>query len=860
MGRVPPYVGSVSRVWSTWRIILFLICIAQFCWSQNIFPEKTQANHLFKNTAGLTWQVLNINNLWTWHRSDGEGNHSPGGEDGMCYPAFTGRVIYEDNIIFGGIMYVGNWPESGGTKSPLQSVRVNGGTYLSNHGMVQGWVEGSGATANYTKSTNDPRARIYRIRRDYKQMTQEELRWDAAIVNELASPSEVTQALIDAMLEQYDKDWREWPVQFGAPYIDRNGNGVYDPPPSFSASFTVNDLIEGMYDEPGIGGSPNPADQVLYTVYHGLDRTKTLVFVGSEPMGIEIQKTVWGYKNIDDMYFTRYKFINKGGIEISSGVKGFFYIDSLFLSLWSDVDLGMPGDDLVGCDTTLHLGFVYNGYVNDIRYNNFQLPPPAAGYAYLQGLTNQSSSNTGMSSFVNRSAGDYPTWVCHEFWYDYDCGAGKYWKAIRGFYPMSSLVDPDIYFPHPPEFPDSRYVRSGDPVAQTGWLDGIGTTYSFSPGDRSFFVNTGPGRLAPLDTQEITVAIVAGIGADRLSSVGLMKANAREAHLLFENAFSIPRAPFSPSLKSVELDQAIVLEWGSAEDRLAKTEQDTAGDYVFQGYNTYQLPRRDALLSEGLKIATFDRIDTVTSILEYKFDPTIGQIVPRIVQQGSDSGIRRFIKVDRDHLQDGEILRNGSEYHFAVTAYNYAPYKSGLPPSVESPPVIVTVRPQAPFGLDLPTSFGDTLEISHAGSSAGTVRPIVIDPTAGTGAAYEVHFDGSVSPTRWSVLNITKGTTVLSDQTNQSGDDDYLIVDGILVKVIDNPVQPNSSSDVFSFTVPGTTQNKAAIRASIQRISVFPNPFVLERQRGPNYNSVTFTNLPPKAVIRIYNLAGQLVR
>src|SRR3990172_5332480 len=192
MGRVPPYVESVhQRVWSTWRIILFLICIAQFCWSQNIFPEKTQANHLFKKTAGLTWQVLNINNLWTWHRSDGEANHSPGGEDGMCYPAFTGRVIYEDNIIFGGIMYVGNWPESGGTKSPMQSVRVNGGTYLSNHGMVQGWVEGSGATANYTNSTNDPRARIYRIRRDYREMTQEELRRDAAIVNELASPFHV---------------------------------------------------------------------------------------------------------------------------------------------------------------------------------------------------------------------------------------------------------------------------------------------------------------------------------------------------------------------------------------------------------------------------------------------------------------------------------------------------------------------------------------------------------------------------------------------------------------------------------------------------------------------------------------------
>ena len=47
---------------------------------------------------------------------------------------------------------------------------------------------------------------------------------------------------------------------------------------------------------------------------------------------------------------------------------------------------------------------------------------------------------------------------------------------------------------------------------------------------------------------------------------------------------------------------------------------------------------------------------------------------------------------------------------------------------------------------------------------------------------------------------------------------------------------------------------------SIRRMSVFPNPYMIERERGPNSGSVTFTNLPPKAVIRIYNLAGQLVR
>ena len=241
-------------------------------------------------------------------------------------------------------------------------------------------------------------------------------------------------------------------------------------------------------------------------------------------------------------------------------------------------------------------------------------------------------------------------------------------------------------------------------------------------------------------------------------------------------------------------------------------------------------------------------------------DPIVGELQHVLLQAGNDSGIRRFIKLDRDYLIDGASLNNGTEYYFALTAYNYSPLDLDFP-SFESPPTIVTVRPRTPFGISLPTAFGDTVSASHvSGSSMGCVLPIVIDPTAGNGDTYEVRFDASATPTRWTMFNITGDSVLLAGQTNQSGDDDYPITAGIMVKVIDNSTQPNTSSDVFSFTVPAATENKTSIKASIQRISVFPNPFVLERQRGPNYNSVTFTNLPPKTTIRIYNLAGQLVR
>ncbi|HLE31228.1 MAG TPA: T9SS type A sorting domain-containing protein [Bacteroidota bacterium] len=532
-------------------VLLVLVWTVSFAAGQ---PDRSKSgkNTIAKGTTGLTWAVLNINNLWTWHRSDGDGNHSPFGKEGLVYPAFTAHAVYEDNIVFGGLMYTGGFPGAGGTPVANQFVRVNGGTYNSIHGMTQGWVEGNGATAAWTQTVNDPRARIYRIRRDYTEMTSAELVRDASIVNELSSAAVATQAMVDEMLARYAMDWAEWPagnytattgtavINLGAPYIDRNHNGVYDPPPAFSATFTVDSLIAGNHDEPGVAGSnPHiPADQVLYTVYHGLDRTKVLQFAGSEPIGLEVQKTVWGYERTDalgNVYFTRYRLINKGGVELTpGGAKGTFYLDSMFFCQWSDIDIGNAGDDLIGCDSLLSLGYSYNGNLADLQYANYFLAPPSVGYDLLAGPSTPAPGdsgvfdlkrrsgikNLGMSSFAYFSSGspfsDPP-------FGEYDRGTGRWWAMLRGYAPVGSLLDVPTPYPHPIGEPVTKYPFSGDPVAGTGFVDGMGTTYSYAPGDRRQLVNSGPFRMAPGDTQEVYVAVIAGLGADRLSSVALMK-------------------------------------------------------------------------------------------------------------------------------------------------------------------------------------------------------------------------------------------------------------------------------------------------------------------------------------------------
>jgi hypothetical protein len=72
----------------------------------------------------------------------------------------------------------------------------------------------------------------------------------------------------------------------------------------------------------------------------------------------------------------------------------------------------------------------------------------------------------------------------------------------------------------------------------------------------------------------------------------------------------------------------------------------------------------------------------------------------------------------------------------------------------------------------------------------------------------------------------------------------------------------NGANDIFSFTTPAPTFSTAAAGADVDKINVFPNPYygmnTYETSRLNKY--VEFNHLPTNATIRIFNLAGVLVR
>jgi hypothetical protein len=792
--------------------MMFVLVFCIVFWTSKLSaqaPDKTrreQPQMMAKPSGEPLYQILNINNLWTWARADGHSNHSPSGNDGVFFPRGTAFVIYQDGVMFGGKAYL---DQALTQPAPVQTIRVGGATY--NVGTRAGRVIGEGANA-VAANPADADVRIYRIRRDYRAMTEGELTRDASESFEKPIGS-VTAGDINRIIDQYHKDWEEWPVQYGAPYIERNGVPGYQPPPPFSEDFTVDDLILGNYDEPGIAGADptSPADQVIWTVFNDLDRTATLGLFGSEPLGLEIQATIWGYKRTDAMgnlYFKRMRIINKGGVDIGGGQKGSFYIDSMYVSQFSDPDVGAFGDDLAGCDTVLSLGFAYNGNPIDSEFRKFNLPPPAVGYDFLQGPIVPSpgdsaifnfhrvydAMNLGLTSFAYFSAGsgisDPP------FTYE---GGLRWYRMFQGFVPDPSTAAMRLY-PHPPGMELTKFPLSGDPVSRTGFIDGLGTQYSFVPGDRRIVLNSGPFVMAPGDTQEVVIGTVAGLGSDRLSSIAVMKFNDRFVQNTYDALFQVPRAPAAPRLQVTEIDGAIIMNWGGDLAALRDTEDrvNEPGGYAFEGYNVYQFPSRGASLAEATRIATFDLPTDPTVILDEQFDPASGQILQLPVQFGTNSGIIRYFKFDRDYIRDIDKLYNGQEYYIAVTAYSRATDEGFLPAALESAPEIFAVRPQIPYGKQFAVSHGDTLPVAHlSGRSDGVIRPIVVDPGASSGKTYEVRFAIDDGETTWSLVNVTDNRAVVSGLTNFSGDDNYDILEGGILLKVEGPPPGLKQLDQF---------------------------------------------------------------
>lgn len=72
---------------------------------------------------------------------------------------------------------------------------------------------------------------------------------------------------------------------------------------------------------------------------------------------------------------------------------------------------------------------------------------------------------------------------------------------------------------------------------------------------------------------------------------------------------------------------------------------------------------------------------------------------------------------------------------------------------------------------------------------------------------------------------------------------------------------PLTSEDVYELTVQAPTA-KVTSKSQLEKIKVVPNPYIVRNvwELSPNYSRIQFINLPERCTIRIYTLAGDLIR
>ncbi len=801
-------------------LTLMLVCFTSF--AKDIEGPYSSLN----KSAGLPLHsLLNINEVAHWVDGDALSAHNPNtGGNGVYFPRLTygAGIIYTDGLLWGGFVNDNNTP----------SLRVGGTAYTT--GMMGGAILSPGVP----ESPEAEDVRVYRIRKDFHKA---DLTQDAAELEEDAL-QDVSDADVAAVRNQYKKDWLEWPVDKGAPFYDADGDGAYNPVINDDGSPKLAPTGDEEYDpeihadEPGYAG----ADQVLWFVCNDLNTGRMFNLYGSPPMGMEMQVTFWGYKRTDALgyaVFKKYKLIYKGTADTPANAT----IDSMFVAQFSDPDLGEYSDDFVGCDTTASISFCYNSTAIDPGFRVFSLPPPAAGYDFLQGPMVQGEAGQDINKNGVDDAEDYAIFggkVKGPGFINLPMTAFNYFAA------GSSISDPDreeyagteqwynlmnALTPRSAEpFQEAdgtpvNFALSGDVVAGTGYLDGA----LLGPGDRRMQMISGSFEMALGDTQEVVSALICGLGADNKSSVDVLKFNDIAVQNAYDNFFELASAPAGPNFALTALDQTVLINWGHEPEAVNATESQDEKGYKFEGYNVYQLPSAGATKDQGKLIATYDVVNEVTTILDRVFDQASGQILQKPVQLGTNSGISRTILLKKDIFTGGPFL-NGTPYFFSVTAYNYNPDTEVPIHSLESSMSIKRVVPQtADPGVTYPYKLESELEVDHDGPSDGSVSVTVIDPTKVTGHSYQVLFDTLKGENVWHLKDLDTDELVLENQSNQTGDNNYLIVDGLQVKVVGPPA---GIKDIYEADQDGNVVD-AGIDAYLH-ISLGTTGYLLENRDG----------------------------
>ncbi|MFZ4591914.1 MAG: hypothetical protein ACOYN6_13010, partial [Ignavibacteria bacterium] len=656
-------------------------------------------------------------------------------------------------------------------------------------------------------------------------------------------------------------DYANWykMVPYGAPYFDKNNNGVYDQgidiPGMKDAAQTIFELMtdaDTSAHSPGEGfggGITNPL------------------------LKAEIAWTSWAYTSpgLENIQFIKWRIINKGSNNW----------DSTFIGVVTDPDLGEANDDYIGCDTTLKLGFCYNADNNDAIYG---ASPPAVGTDYFRGAVKKNTNDTlGLTSFTfftGNGAGGPP------------CETDPNGEPIPAYQMLQGMKKDRTPYMDITKIPPKRtkFCYYGDPETQSGWTeskgsmlncngDTTGTVLSINPaGDRRYI--QGSGRLDfkvfPNDTQTIIVAQMVARGSSNLNSVTKLKSLSRTAQLIYDLNFDvIPKPPVPYVYQSVTPVNSTTcnlnIYWNDAPEsyRYWDTIFYPASDsniYEFEGYEIYEVNKNLPNISlpdfsrpttidpNQIKLVKiFDKRNSIGVVIDtlptgviingnelYSPMPIVPPYGLGMPTDFPNSGLSRLVKMNQTmfpgNYGGNATIQYGETYKYIVSAYAVSRstrIRKGFKVIRTTIGTAVFNAQPVPYSSNI--SFvlynGDTIKNNRIDLG---VTPVVVGQQFVQNAKYRIAY---APDTSYSVLKSTNNGvsyTVLKSglfpsKINATSHDDSRIFDGILFKV---------DKIRYSGTAPNYVGNFGMIRDPLLR----PDS-IQTRHKGweylPNNNYVT---------------------
>lgn len=287
------------------------------------------------------------------------------------------------------------------------------------------------------------------------------------------------------------------PDQSLAPFVDADNDGFYNPLvgdyPCISVegknSFLPTEFYWWVYNDEGAGSSH-------YNSW-------------GEPLQVEVQQMAWGFDcpgptPINNTLFITHRLILKSDAPL----------DSTFMAIWTDFDIGCPNDDYPGTVPELNTFYAYNRDTIDGDLNNF-CPQVGANKRF------QGNAPILSATYLNRAFSSV-------FGFSPSGGPGQgtndptgpiefYWFLSGNFGGQPSEFN----------FPD-------DPADPNGWS---ACTVNPPEGDWRVLPSTKIGRLEPGVPVELHTAWITHFNPPLPCNLGSMKDNIQAVQAIFDNGF-----------------------------------------------------------------------------------------------------------------------------------------------------------------------------------------------------------------------------------------------------------------------------------------------------------------------------------